>query len=159
MKIKKDNWQSQLNIFLNCQLSIVHLFWASCRIRTNDPEITNHVLWPTELKRQVGKLTTSRRYNQVPLLRSSPGGFRGSMPCRTYPGAKVDIIFYNASVFMHYRWYLFLSGCKPFILVVVKKCLFFVAGLICLTGKLYIESTSIIDEAESNQLKTLTQYR
>ena len=25
---------------------------ASCRIRTNDPEITNHVLWPTELKRQ-----------------------------------------------------------------------------------------------------------
>ena len=30
-------------------------FWASCRIRTNDPEITNHVLWPAELKRQVGK--------------------------------------------------------------------------------------------------------
>ncbi len=26
---------------------------ASCRIRTNDPEITNHVLWPTELKRRV----------------------------------------------------------------------------------------------------------
>ena len=26
---------------------------ASCRIRTNDPEITNHVLWPTELKRLV----------------------------------------------------------------------------------------------------------
>ena len=58
---------------------------ASCRIRTNDPEITNHVLWPTELKRRVGKLTTSRRYNQVPLLRSSPGGFRGSWPYRTYP--------------------------------------------------------------------------
>ena len=36
---------------------------ASCRIRTNDPEITNHVLWPAELKRQVGKLSTSRRYN------------------------------------------------------------------------------------------------
>ena len=29
------------------------LFWASCRIRTNDPEITNHVLWPTELKRHI----------------------------------------------------------------------------------------------------------
>ena len=28
------------------------LLRASCRIRTNDPEITNHVLWPTELKRQ-----------------------------------------------------------------------------------------------------------
>ncbi len=26
---------------------------ASCRIRTNDPEITNHVLWPTELKRRI----------------------------------------------------------------------------------------------------------
>ena len=31
-------------------------FWASCRIRTNDPEITNHVLWPTELKRREGSL-------------------------------------------------------------------------------------------------------
>ena len=41
----------------------------------------------------------------------------------------------------------------------VKKCLFFIVGLIYLTGKLYIESTSIIDEAESSQLKTLTQYR
>ena len=104
-------------------MSIVHLFWASCRIRTNDPEITNHVLWPTELKRQVGKLTTSRRYNQVPLLRSSPGGFRGSMPCRTYPGAKVDIIFYNTSVFCGGRPYLFVSGWKPFVFRCVKKCM------------------------------------
>ena len=31
-------------------------FRASCRIRTNDPEITNHVLWPTELKRRKDKL-------------------------------------------------------------------------------------------------------
>ncbi len=31
-------------------------FGASCRIRTNDPEITNHVLWPTELKRRVSLL-------------------------------------------------------------------------------------------------------
>ena len=31
------------------------LFRASCRIRTNDPEITNHVLWPTELKRRGGE--------------------------------------------------------------------------------------------------------
>ena len=29
------------------------VFRASCRIRTNDPEITNHVLWPTELKRLI----------------------------------------------------------------------------------------------------------
>ena len=48
-------------------------------------EITNHVLWPTELKRQVGKLAISRRYNQLPLLRSSPGGFEGSWPYGTYP--------------------------------------------------------------------------
>ena len=60
-------------------------FRASCRIRTNDPEITNHVLWPTELKRRVGKLAISRRYNQLPLLRSSPGGFIRSWPYRTYP--------------------------------------------------------------------------
>ena len=32
--------------------STFSLFRASCRIRTNDPEITNHVLWPTELKRR-----------------------------------------------------------------------------------------------------------
>ena len=34
------------NIYFNVR------FGASCRIRTNDPEITNHVLWPTELKRR-----------------------------------------------------------------------------------------------------------
>ena len=32
---------------------VAFVFWASCRIRTNDPEITNHVLWPTELKRRL----------------------------------------------------------------------------------------------------------
>ena len=26
---------------------------AACRIRTNDPEITSHVLWPAELRRHV----------------------------------------------------------------------------------------------------------
>ncbi|RHA73116.1 hypothetical protein DW921_13975 [Phocaeicola coprophilus] len=43
------------------------------------------MLWPTELKRRVGKLAISRRYNQLPLLRSSPGGFEGSWPYGTYP--------------------------------------------------------------------------
>jgi len=33
----------------------------------------------------VGELTVSRRYNQVPLLCSHPGGFRGSWPYRTHP--------------------------------------------------------------------------
>ena len=31
---------------------------ASCRIRTNDPEITNHVLWPTELKRRFAAVSS-----------------------------------------------------------------------------------------------------
>ena len=57
---------------------VILSFRASCRIRTNDPEITNHVLWPTELKRQVGKRFLSHRYNLLPLLRSRPGGFKGS---------------------------------------------------------------------------------
>ena len=70
---------------------MLFLFEPLVGFETNDPEITNHVLWPTELKRQVGKLTISRRYNQLPLLRSSPGGFEGSWPYRTYPGAKVGI--------------------------------------------------------------------
>ena len=56
----------------------VLLMRASCRIRTNDPEITNHVLWPTELKRRVSKLFLSHRYNLLPLLCSHPGGFKGS---------------------------------------------------------------------------------
>ena len=30
-----------------------------------------------------GQLLTSRRYNQLPLLRSRPGGFEGSWPCKT----------------------------------------------------------------------------
>ena len=33
----------------------------------------------------VGKLPTSRRYNRLPLLPSSPGGFARSWPYRTYP--------------------------------------------------------------------------
>ena len=55
------------------------LFRASCRIRTNDPEITNHVLWPTELKRRVGKRSISRRYNQATLAAVKPwGGSQGA---------------------------------------------------------------------------------
>ena len=72
---------------------------ASCRIRTNDPEITNHVLWPTELKRQVGKLSTSHMLNPLPLLRSRPGEFAGSSSRGTYPGAKVQPFFDPAKNF------------------------------------------------------------
>ena len=31
---------------------VIFINWASRGIRTHDPEITNHVLWPTELWRQ-----------------------------------------------------------------------------------------------------------
>ncbi len=44
-------WYSPLFIASLCEVCETNS-WASCRIRTNDPEITNHVLWPTELKRQ-----------------------------------------------------------------------------------------------------------
>ena len=40
------------------QMLCLALFGSSCRIRTNDPEITNHVLWPTELKRRFFSLTS-----------------------------------------------------------------------------------------------------
>ncbi len=85
---------------------------ASCRIRTNDPEITNHVLWPTELKRRVGKLLASRRYNLLPLLRSRPGGFEGSWPYKTCPfcGCKGNkkrekgtYVFVNFAFFNNFR--------------------------------------------------------
>ena len=64
----------------------------------------------------VGKLPASRRYNQLPLLRSGPGGFARSWPYRTYPYscnisisikgtltlvfcfAKVLIFFHNARI-------------------------------------------------------------
>ena len=55
-EIKISAWR-YMQKKVNLLLSTVNfrLIWASCRIRTNDPEITNHVLWPTELKRQIAK--------------------------------------------------------------------------------------------------------
>ena len=89
----------------------VCLWGASCRIRTNDPEITNHVLWPTELKRQVGKRFLSRRYNQVPLLRSRPGGIPRELAVGDLPmlvglpfrkRVQRYIIFSNKTIFHRY---------------------------------------------------------
>ena len=114
---------------------MLFFFWASCRIRTNDPEITNHVLWPTELKRQVGKLTISRRYNQLPLLRSSPGGFEGSWPYRTYPGAKVGI-FIKPAIGDRYFFACFTGKLLLFRYLKSKKKCFFSdrIALLTLTG-------------------------
>jgi len=41
------------------------------------------------MKKKVGKLPVSHRYNHLPLLYSYPGGFNGSWSYRTYPLAKV----------------------------------------------------------------------
>ena len=62
------------------------LFRASCRIRTNDPEITNHVLWPTELKRRgwVSLLYRAATTNYL-CCDQALEGFIRSWPYRTYP--------------------------------------------------------------------------
>ena len=51
---------------------------ASCRIRTNDPEITNHVLWPTELKRQVDERSASHSSTRYPCFGQDLGDLRGA---------------------------------------------------------------------------------
>jgi hypothetical protein len=40
-----------------------------------------------------GKLLVSHRYNLLPLLRSRPGGFRGSWSYKTYPTTKLNRFF------------------------------------------------------------------
>ena len=68
-------------------------FGASCRIRTNDPEITKHVLWPTELKRRVGsglyRAATTKYPCYVPILGDSEGAGRTGLP--VFAAAKVRI--------------------------------------------------------------------
>ena len=43
-------------------LKYVLIFWAGRGIRTHDPEITNHVLWPTELCRRLSYYR-AQKYN------------------------------------------------------------------------------------------------
>nr|DAZ07297.1 MAG TPA: hypothetical protein [Caudoviricetes sp.] len=83
----------------------------------------------------MGKLTISRRYNQLPLLRSSPGGFEGSWPYRTYPGAKVGIFIKPAIGSLHF-FVRFISKHLLFRdLKSKKKCFFSVRiALLTLTG-------------------------
>ncbi len=74
------------------------LFRASCRIRTNDPEITNHVLWPTELKRRgwVSLLYRAATTNYLccdQALEDSSGAGRIGLTHFCFASAKVDIIF------------------------------------------------------------------
>ena len=72
--------------------TILLFFRASCRIRTNDPEITNHVLWPTELKRRVGsylhRTATTKYLCYVPILEDSEGAGRIRLPVFRLSGCK-----------------------------------------------------------------------
>ncbi len=45
---------------------------------SNDPEITNHVLWPTELKRQMGERSTSHSSTRYPCFGQDLGDLRGA---------------------------------------------------------------------------------
>ena len=89
---KKTDWLSPIRLF----------FRASCRIRTNDPEITNHVLWPTELKRRVGSLlyraATTKYPCYVPILGDSEGAGRAGLP--VFAAAKVIIFFEKPQMFL-----------------------------------------------------------
>ena len=86
------------------------LFRASCRIRTNDPEITNHVLWPTELKRRGWvsllyraattnylccdqALEDSKGAGRMGLTRISTCSRQTSYRCFSIAGAKVGFFF------------------------------------------------------------------
>ena len=74
-------------------------FRASCRIRTNDPEITNHVLWPTELKRRgwVSLLYRAATTNYLccdQALEDSKGA--GRIGLTRFAVAKVDIFIDSA---------------------------------------------------------------
>ena len=48
-------WVSPQVVLENYKV-LKQITWASSQIRTDDPEITNHVLWPTELYRQMSKI-------------------------------------------------------------------------------------------------------
>ena len=120
----------QLSVFLYFHLSQLHslkgtkkkeisignfllLFRASCRIRTNDPEITNHVLWPTELKRRVGsylhRAATTNYLCYVPVLEDSKGAGRARLPmlltCESKPfkGRKPSVFNAIAEPFLILR--------------------------------------------------------
>ena len=74
---------------------------ASCRIRTNDPEITNHVLWPTELKRRgwVSFLYRAATTNYLccdQALEDSKGAGRIGLTRFRFAVAKVGIILKSA---------------------------------------------------------------
>jgi hypothetical protein len=51
--------------------------------RRFDPSGQNAVM------KKKGELLTSHRYDHIPLLDSSPGGFCRSWSCKTHPGTKV----------------------------------------------------------------------
>ena len=120
-QLKIDSWQIKLESDINCQLSTFHyqLFWASCRIRTNDPEITNHVLWPTELKRQIifqrkwAVMDSNHRRRKPAELQSAPFGHSGNCPNQlTLEDLKWIIYFIINCQFSIVNFQLFWASCR-----------------------------------------------
>ena len=82
---------------------VILLIRASCRIRTNDPEITNHVLWPTELKRRGGQAIPIAPLQPSALATFPSWGIQRELVVRDLPvfyftiavkaGAKIHILF------------------------------------------------------------------
>ena len=76
--------------------------------RRFDPSGQNAVM------KKKGELLTSHRYDHIPLLDSSPGGFCGSWSYKTHPGTKVGIFYIFAKIFDQMRkktlLYIFFAG-------------------------------------------------
>ena len=100
------------------------LFWASCRMRTNDPEITNHVLWPTELKRHTGKQSTSHRSTYYPCYGQVLGGFARSWSYRTYTSAKLRLFSKQTKYFATF----FLKNFIFLIFTITNQCFWTIFG-------------------------------
>ena len=56
---------------------------------------------PYSIKQKKGKRLISHRYNLIPLLASTPGGFSGSWSYKTYPSAKVEKFIIFAKNILH----------------------------------------------------------
>jgi hypothetical protein len=54
------------------------------------PAILFSKLFSQLLKKKVGKLPASHRYNHLPLLPSDPGGIQQELIAQDLPGAKVE---------------------------------------------------------------------
>ena len=70
---------------------VFYKLWASRGIRTHDPEITNHVLWPTELWRQIDFKRTI--FLRCGYFRFASANMRHFFETYKYFYKKISIIF------------------------------------------------------------------